>query len=168
MNSQIVSRRNFGTFLASLASGLGIARLASPSPTNAKESSAVKKLSYDGKPADGKQMITPLVIHKDLIYIAGQGAHSHDKGEQFPMDIDNHTTHVLDSVKTLVEAGGGTMDSILQLTVYLAKIDDYDGMNKVFKTYFPNGGPARTTVAVAMLPGNSLVEINCIAAVVRK
>ncbi len=36
------------------------------------------------------------------------------------------------------------MDSILQLTVYLTKIDDYDGMHKVFKTYFPNGGPART------------------------
>jgi hypothetical protein len=67
----------------------------------------------------------------------------------------------MENVKTLVEAGGGTKDSILQLTVYLTKIDDYDGMNKVFKTYFPNGGLARTTVAVAALPGQSLVEINC-------
>ena len=47
-------------------------------------------------------------------------------------------------------------------------IEDYDGMNKVFKSYFPSGGPARTTVAVAALPGQSLVEINCTAAVVRK
>lgn len=62
---------------------------------------------------------------------------------------------------------GGTMDSILQLTVYLAKIDDYDGMNKLFKTDFRHGGPARTTVAVANLPGNSLVEINCTAAATR-
>ena len=84
------------------------------------------------------------------------------------MDIDTHTKKVMDSVKKLVETGGGTMDSILQLTVYLTSIDNYEGMNKVFKTYFPNGGPARTTVAVAALPGNSLVEINCIAAVVRK
>jgi 2-iminobutanoate/2-iminopropanoate deaminase len=52
--------------------------------------------------------------------------------------------------------------------VFLADIKYYDGMNKVFKTYFPNGGPARTTVAVAALPGNSLVEINCIAVVVKK
>jgi enamine deaminase RidA (YjgF/YER057c/UK114 family) len=74
----------------------------------------------------------------------------------------------MNNVKKLVEAGGGTMDSILQLTVYLAKLDDYDGMNKVFKTYFPHGGPARTTVAVAGVPGHSLLEINCIAAVVRK
>jgi enamine deaminase RidA (YjgF/YER057c/UK114 family) len=72
----------------------------------------------------------------------------------------------MESVKTLVEAGGGTMDSILQLTVYLANIDHYDGMNQVFKMYFPHGGPARTTVAVAALPGDSLVEINCTAAVV--
>jgi 2-iminobutanoate/2-iminopropanoate deaminase len=71
-------------------------------------------------------------------------------------------------VKTLVERGGGTMDSILQLTVFLADIDFYEGMNNVFKTYFPNGGPARTTVAVAALPGKSLVEINCTAAVVKK
>jgi 2-iminobutanoate/2-iminopropanoate deaminase len=84
------------------------------------------------------------------------------------MEIEIHTKKVMDSVKTLVETGGGTMDSILQLTVYLTTIDSYDGMNKVFKTYFPNGGPARTTVAVAALPGNSLVEINCTAAVSRK
>jgi enamine deaminase RidA (YjgF/YER057c/UK114 family) len=41
-------------------------------------------------------------------------------------------------------------------------------MNQIFKTYFPNGGPARTTVAVAALPGKSMIEINCIAAIVRK
>ena len=57
---------------------------------------------------------------------------------------------------------------ILQLTVFLAKLGYYGGMNSVFKTYFPNGGPARTTVAVAGSPGESLVEINCLAAVVRR
>jgi enamine deaminase RidA (YjgF/YER057c/UK114 family) len=72
----------------------------------------------------------------------------------------------MENIKTLVEAGGGTMDSILQLTVFLTKIEDFEGMNKVFKTYFPHGGPARTTVAVAALPGQSLVEINCTAAVI--
>ncbi len=103
-----------------------------------------------------------------MIYIAGQGAHSRgndsDKGKQ--PDIEMHARMVMENVKTLVEAGGGTMDSILQLTVFLIKIDDYDGLNKVFKTYFPNGGPARTCVTVAALPGESLVEINCTAAVV--
>jgi 2-iminobutanoate/2-iminopropanoate deaminase len=71
-------------------------------------------------------------------------------------------------VKQLVEVGGGSMESIMQLTVFLTTLDNFEAMNKIFKTYFPNGGPARTTVAVAGLPGNSLVEINCIAAITRK
>jgi 2-iminobutanoate/2-iminopropanoate deaminase len=167
MESTRFTRRNFAARVASFVSGFGIAGMLGSKASRAQEAGGVKKLNYEGKPADGTQMITPLVINNGLIYIAGQGAHSHNEGD-FPMDISTHTTKVLDSVKTLVEAGGGSMDSILQLTVYLAKIDDYDGMNKVFKTYFPHGGPARTTVAVAALPGNSLVEINCIAAIARK
>jgi len=133
-----------------------------------KEKGSVRKLDYEGKPADSTALYSPLIVHNGVIYIAGQGAHSRNPQEQFSTDIEMHTTKVLDNVKTLVEAGGGTMDSILQLTVFLAKIEDYAEMNKVFKTYFPHGGPARTTVAVAALPGQSLVEINCTAAVVPK
>jgi reactive intermediate/imine deaminase len=118
------------------------------------------------KPADGKQMITPLITHNGVIYIAGQGANSN--GPVGKDDIDSHVTKVMENVKQLVEVGGGSMDSIMQLTVFLTTLDNFEAMNKIFKTYFPNGGPARTTVAVAGLPGNSLVEINCIAAITRK
>lgn len=169
MLSSFFSRRAFAARLATLFPGLGLA-VAIPSPSSAgskQKTGGVTKLTWDAKPADPKSFITPLIIHNSVIYIAGQGAHSHDTGQEFPADIENHTKHVMENVKHLVETGGGTMDSILQLTVFLAKIDDYDGMNKAFKTYFPNGGPARTTVAVAALPGNSLVEINCTAAVVK-
>jgi 2-iminobutanoate/2-iminopropanoate deaminase len=168
MFSSLTSRRGFAARLGVLIPGIA----ASGAGANAEASSpqadsSAQKLNYEGKPA-GTGFITPLIIHNGVLYIAGQGAHSHDPEGKFAMDIETHTKKVMDNVKTLVETGGGTMDSILQLTVYLTKIDDYDGMNKVFKTYFPNGGPARTTVAVAALPGNSLVEINCIAAVTRK
>ena len=75
---------------------------------------------------------------------------------------------VMDKLKKMVEIGGATMDTVLQANVFLVKIEHWDGMHKVFATYFPYGGPARTTVAVAALPGDSLVEINCIAAVAHK
>jgi 2-iminobutanoate/2-iminopropanoate deaminase len=169
MFSTVTNRRNFGSRVASLFTGVGLAALfGGGSSAVAQEQAGVRKLDYDGKPATSGGFITPLIVNNGVIYIAGQGAHSHDPEGKFPMDIETHTTKVMENVKTLVQAGGGTMDSILQLTVYLTKIDDYDGMNKVFKTYFPHGGPARTTVAVAALPGQSLVEINCTAAVVRK
>jgi reactive intermediate/imine deaminase len=142
--------------------------MVSPTAVAAEDKGTVKKLDYEGKPAKSTGFITPLIVYDGVIYIAGQGAHSRgdnsDAGKQ--ADIEMHTRMVMENVKALVEAGGGTMDSILQLTVFLTKLDDYDGLNKVFKTYFPNGGPARTCVAVAALPGQSLVEINCTAAVV--
>lgn len=169
MFSTSFTRRNFAAALAPVFSAFGLATLLGKS-AEAKRSStkgeSVRKLNDQGQPADGTQFITPIVEHNGLIYIAGQGAH--DNGPAESWKIDAHTTTVMEKVKKLVETGGSNMDNIVQLGVFLAKIDDYDGMNKVFKTYFPHGGPARTTVAVAALPGNSLVEVNCIAVVTKK
>lgn len=169
MLSKSFTRRNLAAALAPVFSAFGLATLLGK-PAEGKRNSAkdagVRKLNDQGQPADGTQFITPIVEHNGLIYIAGQGAH--DSGPAESWKIDAHTTTVMDKVKKLVETGGSNMDNVIQLGVFLAKIDDYDGMNKVFKTYFPHGGPARTTVAVAALPGNSLVEVNCIAVVTKK
>jgi 2-iminobutanoate/2-iminopropanoate deaminase len=170
MLSTLTTRRSFAAWLAALVPGLSLSTPANASAASGEQTPGdVQKLDGNGKPSDRKGFITPLIIHNGLIYIAGQGAHSRgDKSDDGKTPtIEMHTKMVMDGVKAVVDAGGGTMDSILQLTVYLAKLEYYDGMNSVFKTYFPNGGPARTTVAVAGLPGESLVEINCIAAVVR-
>jgi 2-iminobutanoate/2-iminopropanoate deaminase len=166
MSIRAFSRRHFTGRLAAIFSAAGLTGAALAGKAEAQSNNGIQKLNSDGKPADGKQMITPIVLHNGLVYVAGIGAHDPGPAEQF--EIGHHTTMVLDNVKKAVEAGGGTMDSVLQLGVFLADIKYYDGMNQVFKTYFPNGGPARTTVAVAALPGNSLVEINCVAAVVKK
>jgi 2-iminobutanoate/2-iminopropanoate deaminase len=166
MPSTFFNRRKLMGSLAAACSAIGAGTLLSVGAAAKSKDGQVKKLNRDGKPADGKQMITALITHNGLLYIAGQGANSN--GPVGKDDIDSHVTKVMENVKELVETGGGTMDSILQLTVFLANLSDYDAMNKIFKTYFPNGGPARTTVAVAGLPGQSLVEINCIAAIVKK
>jgi 2-iminobutanoate/2-iminopropanoate deaminase len=165
MNFGTLTRRKFAGRFAAILSAAGLTGAALAGRSEAKTDKGIRKLNSDGKAADGKQMITPIVIHNGMIYVAGQGAHDPGPADQF--EIGHHTTIVMDNVKKLVEAGGGTVDSILQLTVFLADIKYYDGMNQVFKTYFPNGGPARTTVAVAALPGNSLVEINCIAVAIK-
>ncbi len=165
------TRRGFAARFASVLSGLGITAaffpnraLAQTSPSsNAAE---VRKLNGEGQPGGEKEVIMPVVVHNGVLYVSGQGAH--DTRDAKEWTIESHTKMVMDKVQKLVEVGGGSMDSVLQANVYLVKIEDWDGMHKVFATYFPHGGPARTTVAVAALPGNSLVEINCIAAVTRK
>ncbi len=167
MASTILNRRNLMGSIASIFGAIGAGTLLVGTAAAAKKQSAgVHKMGRDGKPSDPNDFITPVIVHNGVIYIAGQGANSN--GPVGKDDIDSHVTKVMENVKELVITGGGTMDSILQLTVYLADLSYYDPMNKIFKTYFPNGGPARTTVAVAALPGKSLLEINCTAAVVTK
>ncbi len=165
------TRRSFATRFASAFSALGVTAAVSPDSAlaqsyAAQDSGGIRKLNSDGKPGGENDVIMPVVVHRGLIYVAGQGAH--DSRDSKAWTIESHTAMVMDKIKKHVEIVGGTMDSILQLNVFLVKIEHWDGMHKVFSTYFPRGGPARTTVAVAALPGDSLVEINCIAAVAGK
>ena len=165
------TRRAFAARIASTLSALGVTAAVLPNRALAQASGTqdaygIRKLNSDGKPGSEKDAIMPVVIHRGLIYVAGQGAHDSRASKEWT--IESHTTMVMDKIKKHVEIGGGTMDTILQLNVFLVKIEHWDGMHKVFSTYFPHGGQARTTVAVAALPGDSLVEINCIAAVAGK
>lgn len=165
------TRRMFALRFASVLSALGLSAAVSPTRAVASDSmpqeiNGITKLNSEGKPGSEKDVIMPVVLHNGLIYVSGQGAH--DSRDPKEWTIESHTSMVMDKIKKHVEIGGGTMDSVLQANVFLVKIEHWDGMHKVFATYFPHGGPARTTVAVAALPGDSLVEINCIAAVARK
>ena len=165
------SRRTLALRFASVLSALGVTAAVLPTrgiaqSSGPQDANGIRKLNGEGKPGSEKDIIMPVIVYNGLLYVSGQGAH--DTRDQKEWTIESHTSMVMEKVKKLVEVGGGSMDSVLQANVFLVKIEHWDGMHKVFSTYFPHGGPARTTVAVAALPGDSLVEINCIAAVTRK
>ncbi|HTT23248.1 MAG TPA: RidA family protein [Candidatus Sulfotelmatobacter sp.] len=163
------TRRAFAVRFGSILSALGFTAAGGVGrgmAQSVQDASKIRKLNLEGKPGSEKDVIMPLVIHNGLIYVSGQGAH--DSRDKKDWTIESHTTMVMDKIKKGVETGGGTMDTVLQTNVFLVNIDHWDAMTKVFATYFPHGGPTRTTVAVAALPGDSLVEINCIAALAQK
>jgi 2-iminobutanoate/2-iminopropanoate deaminase len=93
-----------------------------------------------------------------MVFIAGKGAH-------FAGDIKAHTDHVLKELEKELLAAGSSMEKVLKVNVYLNDINDYKQMNEVFKGRFGKKPPVRTTVAVAKggVPGDSLVEMDCIA-----
>ena len=95
-----------------------------------------------------------------MVFIAGKGAH-------FAGDIKSHTDHVLKELESELQKAGSSMEKVLKVNVYLNDIADYQGMNEVFKGRFGKNPPVRTTVAVAKggVPGDSLVEMDCIAMV---
>lgn len=92
-----------------------------------------------------------------LVFIAGKGAH-------FQGDIKAHTDHVLKELEKELIKAGSSMNKVLKANVYLNDLKDYQAMNEVFKGRFGDVPPVRTTIAAAGgIPGDSLVEIDCIA-----
>ena len=92
-----------------------------------------------------------------LVFVAGKGAH-------FEGDIKAHTDHVLKELEKELIKAGSSMDKVLKVNVYLADLNDYKAMNEVFRGRFGPKPPVRTTVATyGGVPGNSLVEMDCIA-----
>ena len=97
-----------------------------------------------------------IVTFGNLVFIAGIGAH-------FKGTIEEHTKHVLDEIEANLKLAGSSMDKVLKVNVYLADLKDYAGMNSMYQGRFGSEPGVRTTVAVAGVPGDSLVEIDCIA-----
>ncbi|GAB3801138.1 hypothetical protein GCM10028819_27790 [Spirosoma humi] len=93
----------------------------------------------------------------NLIFVSGAGAH-------FEGDIKSHTDHVLKEIEKELIKAGSSMDKVLKVNVLLHDLKDYKAMNEVYKGRFGNKPPVRTTVSThAGVPGNSLVEIDCVA-----
>jgi enamine deaminase RidA (YjgF/YER057c/UK114 family) len=94
----------------------------------------------------------------NLVFVAGKGAH-------YEGDIKAHTETVLQELEKELVKAGTSMKNVLKVSVFLNDIADYDGMNSVYRGRFGDKPPVRTTVAVAKggVPGNSLVEMDCIA-----
>jgi 2-iminobutanoate/2-iminopropanoate deaminase len=76
--------------------------------------------------------------------------------------IEAQTRATLDTIRTLVEADGLTLDDVVCVNVYMSDYKDFRKMDKVYREYFPKDPPARTCVRASTLKG-MLVEINAIA-----
>lgn len=132
--------------------GFGMAKAAS-------NDSSVKQVTGEVVKDGEVPLFSGSVKHGGLVYIAGKGAH-------FEGDITAHTKHVLDELEKELVKAGSSMDKVLKVNVYLHDLNDYKAMNEAYRGRFGDNPPVRTTVAVfGGVPGNSLVEIDCIAAV---
>src|SRR5688572_9777966 len=130
--------------------GLGIA-------AQAKPASAVEKEAFNVTYDQDVPLFSGSTKLGNMIFVAGKGAH-------FEGDIKAHADHVLKELEKELKAAGSSMEKVLKVNVYLADLNDYKAMNEVYKGRFGNKPPVRTTVATyGGVPGNSLVEMDCIA-----
>ena len=101
----------------------------------------------------------------DLLFTSGQIPLRAD-GSLLEGDITAQTAQVLANLKAVIEAAGGNLNKVVKTTVFLKNLDDFVAMNKVYGDTFGSHTPARSTVQVAKLPRDVLVEIEAIVSLI--
>ncbi|GAA4458304.1 hypothetical protein GCM10023189_30330 [Nibrella saemangeumensis] len=148
--------------------GLSATSVAATSMAATSSESAKAAVSTGAEPALEKEVFN-VEMHQDvplfsgstklgnMIFVAGKGYHKEG-------DIKVHTDEVLKELEKELIKAGSSMEKVLKVNVYLHDLNDYKGMNEVYKGRFGSKPPVRTTVAVyGGVPGSSLVEMDCIA-----
>ncbi len=119
------------------------------------------------RPARGPRPVgpySPAIVYGDLVFVSGQGPGNPDTGKIEKGDVASEMKIVMENLRLLLEAAGSGLDRVLKTTVFLANMDDFARMNDIYKTYFSDPYPARTTIQAARLPMGINVEIEAIAA----
>jgi 2-iminobutanoate/2-iminopropanoate deaminase len=151
-----MAKSNRRNFIAKGGAAAAVAATGAASTAEAQGSPTRKVWWKDGKTPEKPQLFAPMVSYGNLLFLSGVGYHKEG-------DIKVHTKAVLDELQQKLESAGSSMNKVLKAQVYLADLKYYKEMNEVFMGRFGSEPPVRTTVAVAGVPGDSLVEIDLIA-----
>ena len=107
------------------------------------------------------------VVIGNLVFISGQIPIDSETGKLIQGSFEEQARRVLDNIKAIIEAAGGTMDDIVKVTVYMRDLSKFQEFNRVYAEYFKGGYPARVVVGVARLPLDAELEVEAIAVLQR-
>ncbi|MEC6906536.1 Rid family detoxifying hydrolase [Photobacterium piscicola] len=102
-------------------------------------------------------------VFGNLIFTSGQLPVCKEKGGIVDGGVAEQSYQSLANLRSVIEAGGGDMDTVVKTTCYLANISDFSAFNEVYAQFFKTECPARSCFAVKDLPMGALVEIEAIA-----
>ena len=100
-----------------------------------------------------------------FVFLSGQLPLDPKTGTITGEDIEAQTRQALNNIKAILAASGLSLADVIKTTVFLKDIQHFSRMNGIYKEYFPQDAPARSSFQVANLPMNALVEIESIAVV---
>ena len=106
---------------------------------------------------------SPAVRTGDLLFISGQVPIDPATGQLVGGSIVAETRRVLDNIGALLAAADLSFAHVVRTSVFLANLDDFNAMNEVYRTYFSEPYPARSTIQAARLPRGARVEIDAVA-----
>jgi len=98
-----------------------------------------------------------------FLFVSGQVSLDPRSNEFVAGDVRQQTERVLENLKGILEASGANLHHVVKTTVFLKDMNDFAAMNEIYGKFFSSAPPARSTVQVARLPKDALVEIEVIA-----
>ena len=98
-----------------------------------------------------------------LIFTSGQIAIDPNTNNLIDGDVVAQAKQVFENLKAVLEAAGSGLNHVVKTTIYLKNMDDFGQVNEIYAQYFGQAVPARSTVEVARLPKDVLIEVDCIA-----
>ena len=105
------------------------------------------------------------VVIGNLVYTAGQIPLDPVSGQMVGANASEQAQQVLKNLKAVLEAAGSSLARVVKTTVFLKDLNDFNAMNEVYAKYFDAAiAPPRSTIQVARLPKDSLIEIEAVAA----
>lgn len=125
---------------------------------------AGKKIFYTDRAPKPKGPYSQAVIHDGLLYLSGQIPVDPDTGQLVRGTVEEETGAVLNNIRIIAEEAGAELGDVIKVTCYLADMDDFARFNDVYKKYFPENPPARTTIQAGRLPLDVQVELDAIIA----
>ena len=121
-----------------------------------------QKVQSEGAPA-ALGPYSQAIVAGGVVYCSGQIALDPRSGQFAGETVDIQTHQVMRNLQAVLQAAGSDLAKVVKTTVFLADMGDFQAMNGVYATYFPDPAPARSTVQVARLPRDARVEIEAIA-----
>jgi 2-iminobutanoate/2-iminopropanoate deaminase len=106
---------------------------------------------------------TPGFRAGDFVFVGGQGPIDPETGKLKGETIQEQTRLTLESMKAVLEAAGASMGDVVKVQVLLTEMEDFSGMNEVYRTFFSEPYPTRITYGVALSVPGMRVEMDAIA-----
>ena len=107
------------------------------------------------------------IVADGFVFVAGQGPVNPRTNELEYGDIRSEARRTLENIRAILEGAGSSLRDVVRVGVFLADLKDFDAMNEVYRKFFPEDPPARTTVGT-QLGGKMKIEIDCVARVRKK
>lgn len=124
----------------------------------------IRRVNFNSDKVAGMSDVFPqAVIANNLIFLSGTPGLDPATGQIASTEFEQQLRQSFTNIKTILEGAGSGLSRVLKTTIFMVAGNDFAVVNKIYKEFFPENAPARSTPQVLPFPGGILVSVECIA-----